>query len=153
RDRVHHVGDEDHGPDLAGVAARLRALGDDDVDARLDVPERVLDAAAEGRDLDAARVHLIDHVPGRRAERVHEQPDRVRERDLDLRAGAGVRPGEESVRVIVVSEANEPGSESGKRSDDRRGVPEGTPQEGGATTPLAAPGSFAAAAMITRMAS
>ena len=40
----------------------------------------------------------------------------------------------------MVSEANEPGSESGKRSDDRRGVPEGTP--------LAAPGSFAAAAMI-----
>src|SRR5437016_14081549 len=33
--------------------------------SRLDVPERVLDAAAEGRDLDAARVHLIDHVPGR----------------------------------------------------------------------------------------
>src|SRR6058998_49260 len=48
----------------------------------------------------------------------------------------------------MVSEANEPGSESGKRSDDRRGVPEGTPQEGGASTPLAAPGSFAAAAMI-----
>src|SRR2546427_8911129 len=47
----------------------------------------------------------------------------------------------------MVSEANEPGSESGKRSDDRRGVPEGTPQEGGASTPLAAPGSFAAAAM------
>ena len=53
---------------------------------------------------------------------------------------------------MVVSEANEPGSESGKRSDDRRGVPEGTPQEG-ASTPLAAPGSFAAAAMITRTAS
>ena len=50
----------------------------------------------------------------------------------------------------MVSEANEPGSESGKRSDDRRGVPEGPPQEGGASTPLAAPGSFAAAAMITR---
>src|SRR5229473_1771848 len=53
---------------------------------------------------------------------------------------------------MVASEANEPGSESGKRSDDRRGVPEGTPQEGGASTPLAAPGSFAAAAMITRTA-
>jgi len=53
----------------------------------------------------------------------------------------------------MVSEANEPGSESGKRSDDRRGVPEGTPQEGGASTPLAAPGSFAAAAMTTRTAS
>src|SRR5205814_10263936 len=54
---------------------------------------------------------------------------------------------------MVASEANEPGSESGKRSDDRRGVPEGTPQEGGASTPLAAPGSFAAAAMVTRAAS
>jgi len=54
---------------------------------------------------------------------------------------------------MVVSEANEPGSESGKRSGDRRGVPEGTPQEGGASTPLAAPGSFAAAATITRTAS
>ena len=53
----------------------------------------------------------------------------------------------------MVSEANEPGSEIGKRSDDRRGVPEGTLQEGGANTPLAAPGSFAAAAMITRTAS
>ena len=59
----------------------------------------------------------------------------------------------------MVSEANEPGSESGKRSDDRRGAPHGTragnwtPQKGGASTPLAAPGSFAAAAMITRTAS
>ena len=59
----------------------------------------------------------------------------------------------------MVSEANEPGSESGKRSDDRRGVPEGTPQEGEASSHLAArlspraPGSFAAATMITRMAS
>jgi len=55
--------------------------------------------------------------------------------------------------VIVASEANEPGSESGKRSDDRRGVPSGTPQEGGASTPLAAPGPFAAAGTIARGAS
>src|SRR3989442_14958317 len=47
----------------------------------------------------------------------------------------------------MVSEAKEPGGERGKRSDDRRGVPEGTRQEGEASTPLAAPGSFAAAAM------
>jgi len=40
----------------------------------------------------------------------------------------------------MVSEANEPGSEGGKRSD--------APQEGGASTPLAVPGSFAAAAMM-----
>jgi len=51
----------------------------------------------------------------------------------------------------MASEANEPGSESGERSDDRRGVPVGTPQEGGASTPLAAPGSFTAAAMVARI--
>ena len=57
----------------------------------------------------------------------------------------------------MVSEATEPGSESGKRSDDRRGAARGTragswsPQEGGASNHLAArllprsPGSFAAA--------
>src|SRR5713101_4097001 len=60
---------------------------------------------------------------------------------------------------MVASEANEPGSESGKRSDDRRGAARGTragrwsPQEGGASSHLAArlapraPGSLAAAAM------
>jgi len=62
--------------------------------------------------------------------------------------------------VIMASEANEPGSESGKRSADRggvsnaRGAPRrGRTREGGASTPLAAPGSFAAAAMIARTAS
>jgi len=59
----------------------------------------------------------------------------------------------------MTSEANEPGSESGKRSNDRRGVPSGTPQEGGASSHLAArlapraPGSFAAGAMIIPTAS
>src|SRR5437773_12544445 len=65
----------------------------------------------------------------------------------------------------MVSEAKEPGSESGKRSDDRRGAARGTragswsPQEGGASNHSAArlpprsPGSFAAAAMVTRPAS
>src|SRR5258708_1091291 len=64
----------------------------------------------------------------------------------------------------MVSEASEPGSESGKRSDDRRGAARGTragswsPQGGGAGNHLAArlppraPGSFAAAAMVTRTA-
>src|SRR5204862_6842795 len=65
----------------------------------------------------------------------------------------------------MVSEASERGSESGKRSDDRRGAARGTragswsPQEGGASSHLAArlpprsPGSFAAADMTTRTAS
>ncbi len=51
----------------------------------------------------------------------------------------------------MASETNEPGSESGKRSD--------APQEGGARSHLAArlpprsPGSFVAAAMVTPTAS
>src|SRR5205809_4955185 len=65
----------------------------------------------------------------------------------------------------MASEANEPGSESGKRSDDRRGAARRmragswSPQEGGASSHLAAqlpprsPGSFAAADMTTRTAS
>src|SRR2546428_12542298 len=65
----------------------------------------------------------------------------------------------------MVSDANEPGSESGKRSDDRRGAARGTraggwsPQEGGASNHSAArlpprsPGSLAAATIVTRTAS
>src|SRR5947208_1385526 len=39
----------------------------------------------------------------------------------------------------MVSEAKEPGGASGNRSDDPRGVPEGTPQEAGASTPARRP--------------
>ncbi len=68
--------------------------------------------------------------------------------------------------MIMVSEANEPGSESGKRSADRGGVithaappRRGRTKEGGASSHPAARlapralGSFAAAAMITPTAS
>src|SRR5207249_11318711 len=43
----------------------------------------------------APRMDLVDDVARRRAERVHQQLDRVAERDLHLRARAGVRPGEQ----------------------------------------------------------
>ena len=54
------------------------------------------------------------------------------------------------------SEPSETGSESGKRSDDRGGAVRGTragewsPHKGGASTPLADPGSLGAAGGITR---
>src|SRR6266516_7024883 len=135
----------------------------------------------------SARDQLDLHLPraarllGHRLEADHELHLRVRggkaareERvedaeEVELALARDVRPvGEEgelhlhpqeSVRVVMAREASEPGSESGKRSDDRRGVPEGTPQEGGARSHLAArlsprsPGSLAAAAMVTRTAS
>ena len=46
-DRVDDVGGEHHAGDLAGVAAGLVALGDDDVDAVGDVAERVLGGAGQ----------------------------------------------------------------------------------------------------------
>ena len=51
---------------------------------------------------------------------------------------------------MTPSEPSETGSESGERSDDRGGVPKGTPHKGGASTPLAAPGSLGAAGGMTR---
>ena len=50
---------------------------------------------------------------------------------------------------MVPSEPKETGSESGKRSDDRGGVPKGTPHKKEASTPLVAPGSFGAARTMT----
>src|SRR6266478_2113894 len=111
--------------------------------------------AQEAREVADVRVAercaaAVEHQEARRRAlgRGRLRDQRLGQRVVELR-----EPHQESVRVAVVSEANEPGSESGKRSDDRRGVPEGTPQEGGASTPLAAPGSFAAATMATRTAS
>jgi hypothetical protein len=54
---------------------------------------------------------------------------------------------------MAPSEPNEPGSESGKRSADHGGVARATPHKGGASTPLAAPGSFGVAGGIARVGS
>jgi hypothetical protein len=54
---------------------------------------------------------------------------------------------------MSASEPSETGGESGKHSDDRGGVPEGTPHKRGASTPLAAPVSFGAAGDMTRTSS
>ena len=58
RDRVDDLGDEHHRRDLAGVAAGLGALGDDDVDALLDLLARLLGAADERGDLHAVLVRV-----------------------------------------------------------------------------------------------
>ncbi len=64
-DGVDDFGGEHHRGDLAGVAARLVALCDDDVDARLGVFARVPGAAREGRDEHPALVGACG--PRRRA--------------------------------------------------------------------------------------
>ena len=52
--------------------------------------------------LHAVLVREVDDVLRRRAERVHEQLDRVRERDLDLRSRALVRPPEQAAAGVLV---------------------------------------------------
>ena len=54
RHRVDHLGPQHHRADLAGVAAALGALRDDDVDARRLVLQRLVGAAAQRGDQAAA---------------------------------------------------------------------------------------------------
>src|SRR5207249_6683632 len=95
---------------VAPDAERLRVPADERTVGLIPIPLELL--AREGRQAAEGEDELQ-----------HREPPRA---SVDRGSSS-----KESVRVIMVSEANEPGSESGKRSDDRRGVPEGTPQEGG----------------------
>jgi hypothetical protein len=87
RDGVHHLGDEDHGPDLAGVAPGLGTLGDDDVDAGLHVPFGVDGLPGQGADQPALLLHPVDEELRRRPERVGHERRLVGEGDLELRTG------------------------------------------------------------------
>ena len=65
RHGVDRFGREHHGRDLAGVSARLVALRDDDVDARVRVFTGVPGAAREGGDEYVLVVGAPDDVGGR----------------------------------------------------------------------------------------
>ena len=88
--------------DLAGVPARLVALGDDDVDAVVDVALGVLGAARQRGDRDTGLVRLVDDVLRRRAERVGDQLDRMLERHLDVRPGHRMQPAEHARGALLV---------------------------------------------------
>ena len=103
-DRVHDVGRQHHRRHLAGVAAGLVALRDDDVDAVGDVAERVLGGAGQRGDLDAVLVALLDHVDRRRAERVGDQHRPVLERDVEVRAGHRVQPAEHPLAALALGQ-------------------------------------------------
>ena len=94
---VNDLGYQDHGGDLAGVPARLVALGDHDVHAVGDLPAGVLRLPGQRGHQHAALVRAGDDVGRRRAERVRDQPRRVAQRDLDVLAGDRVQPAEHAV--------------------------------------------------------
>ena len=66
-DRVHDLRDEHHAGDLAGVPARLVALGHHDVDPASHVAARVVRLPGQRGDQHAAVVRPLDDVRGRRA--------------------------------------------------------------------------------------
>jgi hypothetical protein len=74
-DRVHDLGDEHHGGDLARVAARLVTLGHDDVDAGRLLALGVLALTDERRDRDVLTVGLFHHEVGRGTEGVGHQTE------------------------------------------------------------------------------
>ena len=90
-DGVDDLGDEHHRADLAGVAAGLGALGDDDVDAGRHVALGVDGLAGEGADEAALLLDPVDHELRRRAEGVGHERGAVGQRDVELRAGGGRR--------------------------------------------------------------
>ena len=63
-DGVDDLGDQHHGADLAGVAAGLVALRDDQVDAGLHVALGVLGCAGQRADPPALGLGPLDHVLG-----------------------------------------------------------------------------------------
>ena len=74
-DRVHDLGDQHHGGDLAAMATGFGALGHDHVDADRQLALGVLLRADQGADQQAVGVGLVDHVLGRRAEGVDDHAD------------------------------------------------------------------------------
>ena len=66
------------------MPAGFVALRHDHVDAVVHMPLRVHGLACERRDLHTVLMGLVDHVFGRRPERVGDERDRMRERDLDV---------------------------------------------------------------------
>ncbi|CDZ90704.1 hypothetical protein RHRU231_750051 [Rhodococcus ruber] len=78
------------------MPARLVSLGDDDVDAVLDVPPGMLDRPGERRDGHPLLVGEVDHVLRRGAECVGDEGRTVPERDVDVGAGDRMQPSEDT---------------------------------------------------------
>jgi hypothetical protein len=105
RDR-RRLRDEHHRRDL-GVAAGFVALRHNHVDPVIRVALRVLRLTRERRDLHAVVVGLVDHVLGRRSERVCDKRDGMCERDVDVAVCDIVSPAQHSVRCVAFRERRE----------------------------------------------
>jgi len=109
RDRVDHLRPEDDAADVAGVPAALGALRHDDVDAGVTMGARLPRRSAERRHQATGLVDAVDHVRGRRAERVRDQLHLgMAERDVDLRIGGRGSPAEQLVDGLALRQLGHP---------------------------------------------
>ena len=98
-DRLDHFRHQHHGRDLAAMAAGLGALYHEDIDAGRDLAQRVLLGADQGRNRHAVFPAHLDHGPGRYAESIGNQADRMAERSIEhLQRALAV----ERLRLIVI---------------------------------------------------
>ena len=80
---VNHLGDQHQRRDFARVAASLRPLGDNHVNARRLVACRVLWPSTHGANGDVMGAQLLHHIWRRRAKRTYDEADLgVAQRDL-----------------------------------------------------------------------
>src|SRR5205807_3820748 len=102
--RLDDLGPQHERPHLAGVAAALGALGDDDVDARVAVAAGLLGRAAQSRQRAPAVLDLGDNVGRRRAQGVGDQAHAVvPQRHLDLGSGGRTGPSQQlAARLLAL---------------------------------------------------
>ena len=82
--RIDDLGDQDHGGDLACMAPRLVALGDDQVHASVHVPLGMGPGAGQGGHWHARLVAAVDHLGRWGAQRVSHKSRPVGQGDVDL---------------------------------------------------------------------
>ena len=68
-DRIHHIRNEYHPSDIAGMAPCFVALSDDNVDALLYVTDSLIDTADQRADLDALAMSTPDDLTRRGTQR------------------------------------------------------------------------------------
>ena len=83
---VDYLGEQNHGPDLTGVASALCALGDDDVGTRRHMTFGVYPGTGQSCHLHPCLPAALDHFRRRRSEGIGNQRGAVSQGDVELLA-------------------------------------------------------------------
>ena len=101
---VADLGYEYERADFPAMPTRFGSRNDQNVDARFDLLDRVFLRAHQRRDGYTARLAHLEHVTRRYAERVRDQFDRMRKRDVDDARGACTGQEAAAARTLILVE-------------------------------------------------